>query len=180
MLFRSQLATQLRAARQEILLANMVWDSGDGAPGARLAGALADLRRHVQAHPHDYPQGMTVRILLGNSVRFDSLLDPTTNAFNAARDLLAAGLPLAGPPEGGWRLELANYRYAAPHSHTGRLTAWAVSSAQTAAVGGTQGSQRPGGLSIFRLGTRNGRGILTQRMSGRSRHPLGSGPSGAS
>lgn len=112
-----QLATQLRAARQEILLANMVWDSGDGAPGARLAGALADLRRHVQAHPHDYPQGMTVRILLGNSVRFDSLLDPTTNAFNAARDLLAAGLPLAGPPEGGWRLELANYRYAAPHSH---------------------------------------------------------------
>ncbi|MBB5296965.1 phospholipase D-like domain-containing protein [Deinococcus metallilatus] len=111
------LADQIRGARREVLIANMVWDGGQNAPGTLLAQALADLHRRVRAHPEAYPQGLTVRLLLGNSVRFDSPLDPTANVFNAARDLLDAGLSLNGAPEPGWKLEVANYRYAFPHSH---------------------------------------------------------------
>ncbi|GGL20155.1 phospholipase D-like domain-containing protein [Deinococcus radiotolerans] len=111
------LGQQILAAKRDVLIANMVWDGGPDAPGFRLAQTLSELRRQVQAHPERYPQGLTVRVLLGNSVRFDAPLDPTANAFNAARDLLSAGLPLTGAPEAGWRLDLANYRYAVPHSH---------------------------------------------------------------
>ncbi|PNY82517.1 phospholipase D-like domain-containing protein [Deinococcus koreensis] len=105
------------SARREVLLANMVWDDGAGSPGEAVAGAIAGLRRDLTLHPERYPQGVTVRLLLGNSVRFGDLLDPTASAYSAARQLLAAGVPLGHDPVPGWRLEIANYAYAYPHSH---------------------------------------------------------------
>ncbi|MFC5847479.1 phospholipase D-like domain-containing protein [Deinococcus petrolearius] len=108
---------QLRAARRDIAVANMLWEEGAASPGAAVARTLAELRRDVQAHPERYPQGLTVRVLLGHSVRLGALTDPAANAFTAARHLLAAGIPLTGDPLPSWRLELADYRYAAPHQH---------------------------------------------------------------
>lgn len=111
------LAERIRRARRSVMIANMVWDQGPGAPGALIAAAVADLRRQVLAHPAAYPQGMQVRLLMGNSVRPDLPLDARANLDYAANDLLRADLPLNGVPEGGWRLDLANFGYAAPHSH---------------------------------------------------------------
>ncbi|WP_051935366.1 phospholipase D-like domain-containing protein [Deinococcus sp. YIM 77859] len=112
------LAAQVREARRELLLANMIWDDGPAAPGAQLARALAALRQDVAQHPERYPAGLTVRVLLGNAVRLGDLLDPTASAYGAARHLLAAGIPLAGDTVPGWRLELANYAYTYPHNHS--------------------------------------------------------------
>jgi cardiolipin synthase len=108
---------QLRTARREIVIANMLWEEGQDSPGAAIARTLAELRRDVQARPEHYPQGLTVRVLLGHSIRLGDLTDPAANAFTAARQLLAAGIPLTGDDVPGWRLELADYRYAAPHQH---------------------------------------------------------------
>ncbi len=110
-------AREIRAARREVLLANMLWDDGPQAPGALLAHAIADLRREVAAHPEHFPQGLTVRLMFGNSLRLDSLLDPTSSVYSAARHLRQAGVPLGDDPVAGFRLELANYTYARPHSH---------------------------------------------------------------
>lgn len=111
------LADRIRAAKKSVLLANMVWDTGERTPGQLLAAALADLRRNVLSHPEQYPHGMQVRILLGNSVRPDRPLDSRANLDYAALDLLRAGLRLDGVAEGGWHLEVANFHYAVPHSH---------------------------------------------------------------
>ncbi|ACO45996.1 hypothetical protein Deide_11000 [Deinococcus deserti VCD115] len=116
------LADSIRGARREVLLENMIWDDDQPgrttpAPGALIAQAIADLRRDVRDHPERYPQGVSVRLLLGNSVRLDSLLNPESSAYSAARHLLLAGVPLAGDPVPGWHLEIANYAYFAPHDH---------------------------------------------------------------
>ena len=113
----AELARRIQEAKSSVLLANMVWDEGQGAPGQLIAAALADLRRNVLAHPEQYPQGMSVRVLLGNSVRPDRPADPRANLDYAVKDLLGAGLDLSGQAEGGWRLDVANFSYAAPHSH---------------------------------------------------------------
>lgn len=110
-------ARTIRSARDEVLLSTMIWDDGAGSPGALLAVAVADLRRDVQQHPERHPHGVTVRILLGNSVRVDRLTDPTASAFSAAQHLLAAGVPVGSDDVPGWHLELANYTYAYPHNH---------------------------------------------------------------
>ena len=112
-----ELNARLRTTRRELLIQNMLWDDGADAPGAELARAIAALRRDVVGHPGRYPDGLTVRLLLGNSVRFGDLLDPTANLYSAARHLLLAGVPLTGDTVPGWKLELANYAYAFPHNH---------------------------------------------------------------
>lgn len=112
-----ELDARLLSTRRELLIQNMLWDDGPDAPGAGLARSIAALRRDVAEHPGRYPGGLTVRILLGNSVRFGDLLDPTANLYSAARHLLLAGVPLTGDTVPGWRLELANYTYAFPHNH---------------------------------------------------------------
>lgn len=112
-----ELEAALRETRHDLLIANMIWDDGPDAPGAGVARAIAALRRDVAEHPERHPDGLTVRILLGNSIRLGDLLDPTASAYSAARHLLAAGVPLTGDTVPGWRLELANYAYALPHSH---------------------------------------------------------------
>ncbi len=112
-----ELARRIREAKSSVLLANMVWDEGKNAPGPLIAAALADLRRNVLAHPEQYPQGMTVRLLLGNSVRPDRPADARANLDYLVNDLLRAGLNLSGEAEGGWQLDIANFHYAVPHSH---------------------------------------------------------------
>lgn len=147
------LAQAIRGARSEVLLANMIWDDGQGSPGEALAGAIADLRRDLQLHPERHPQGVRVRVLLGNSVRRGDLLDPSASLYSAARHLLAAGVPLGADPLPGWRLEIANYRYAAPHSHVKLL----VLDGQEVLTGGFNVSwfhvpaSTPGGLGLSDL-----------------------------
>lgn len=108
---------ELRRTRRELLIANMIWDDGPDAPGAGIARAIAALRREVAQHPERHPQGVTVRVMLGNSIRLGALLDPQASAYSAARHLLAAGVPLTGDTVPGWRLELANYAYVLPYNH---------------------------------------------------------------
>ncbi|MFC4425438.1 phospholipase D-like domain-containing protein [Deinococcus navajonensis] len=153
------LAQTIRAARQEVLLENMIWDDdlpGRPAPGALLAGAVAALRQDLRAHPERHPQGITVRLLLGNSVRVDSILTPEASLYSAARHLLAAGVPLAGDDTPGWRLELANYRYFAPHDHAKLL----IVDGQSVTAGGYNVSwyhvplRTPGGRDLSDLALR--------------------------
>lgn len=111
------LDARLRQTRRELLIANMIWDDGPDAPGAGIAQAIAPLRRDVAEHPERHPDGLTVRVMLGNSIRLGALLDPRANAYSAARHLLAAGVPLTGDRVPGWHLEIANYAYLLPHNH---------------------------------------------------------------
>ncbi|WP_219722135.1 phospholipase D-like domain-containing protein [Deinococcus planocerae] len=148
------LEDRVRGTRRELLIANMLWDDGPDAPGAGLARAVADLRRDLAAHPERHPQGLTVRIMLGNSIRLGDLLDPTANAYHAARHLLEAGVPLSGDTLPGWRLELANYTYALPHSHVKLI----VQDGEAVLTGGFNVSlfhvpaQTPGGQGLADLG----------------------------
>lgn len=108
------LADQIQDARAEVLLASMEWQSGPGQPGGTFVQAAARLYRRVQARPGAYPQGMTVRVLLGN---FPDLIRPdgATQILALARALRDAGVPLRDE-RAGWTLTLLNYGYL-PHSH---------------------------------------------------------------
>ena len=108
---------QILSAKREVLIANMLWDSGAQSPGAAIAAALAQMRLDLQAHPERYPDGLKVKIMLGHSIRLGNLTDPAANAYTAAAQLLAAGIPLGDDPVQGWHLELADYGYAMPHQH---------------------------------------------------------------
>ncbi|MFB9994852.1 phospholipase D-like domain-containing protein [Deinococcus oregonensis] len=109
-----QIAAQIREAKSEVLLASMEWHAGEGRPGWTFALAVRDLYLRVRANPAAYPQGMTVRVLLGN---FPDLLraDWATLPLALVRDLRTLGVPLQDG-EVGWSLSVLNYRYF-PHSH---------------------------------------------------------------
>ncbi|MPY65540.1 hypothetical protein F8S09_02375 [Deinococcus sp. SDU3-2] len=110
------LADQIAGARREVLYAVMEWEDDPGrGPGAVLAGGVARLYRQVQANPAAYPDGVTVRVALGN---YPAVANLTwgLQVYAALRDLLAAGVPLADP-ERGWRVEVANFTGTFPHSH---------------------------------------------------------------
>lgn len=149
----AEMARQITSARHEVLLANMLWDDGAGAPGALLARAIAELRREVAQHPERFPAGVTVRLMFGNSIRLDTLLDPTSSVYSAARHLLEAGVPLANDPVPGFTLQLANYTYAYPHNHLKLL----VIDGQETTAGGANislfhvPSSTPGGLDLTDL-----------------------------
>lgn len=108
------IAAQIRDAKSEVLLANMEWDTGPGTPGWTFAQAVRDLYAKVLADPDSYPQGMTVRLLLGGFPK-----DPNAYRINyllyAIRDLRALGVPFDNQ-QIGWHLEAASYPYL-PHSH---------------------------------------------------------------
>ncbi|CAM3688582.1 phospholipase D-like domain-containing protein [Deinococcus frigens] len=147
------MARQIESAQREVLLANMLWDDGPVSPGALLARAVATLRQQVARHPERYPQGVTVRLMFGNSVRLDTLLDPTSSVYSAARHLLEAGVPLSGDPVQRFKLVLANYTYAYPHNHLKVL----VIDGQETTAGGANISffhvpaSTPGGLDLTDL-----------------------------
>ncbi|MFB9993992.1 phospholipase D-like domain-containing protein [Deinococcus oregonensis] len=110
------LAAQMAGAKREVLFAVMEWDDDpERGPGAVLAGGLAQLYGHVRAKPAAYPQGVTVRIALGN-FPVAANLEWGPQVYAAARDLLAAGVPLSDPAR-KWRVEVANYTGTFPHSH---------------------------------------------------------------
>lgn len=109
-----QIAAQVREAKNEVLLASMEWHAGEGRPGWTFALAVRDLYLRVRADPAAYPQGMTVRLMLGN---FPDLLrsDWATLPLALVRDLRTLGVPFQDK-QAGWSLSVLNYRYF-PHSH---------------------------------------------------------------
>ncbi|UQN06363.1 phospholipase D-like domain-containing protein [Deinococcus sp. QL22] len=109
-----QIAAQIREAKSEVLLASMEWHAGEGRPGWTVALAVRDLYARVQANPAAYPQGMSVRLMLGN---FPDLqrADWATLPLALVRDLRTLGVPLQDAGV-GWSLSVLNYRYF-PHSH---------------------------------------------------------------
>ncbi|MBZ9749365.1 phospholipase D-like domain-containing protein [Deinococcus sp. HMF7604] len=108
------LAEQIEAARSEVLLTNMQWDSGPGTPGWTVAQAVARLYAWVRANPAAYPHGMTVRLLLGNYPQL-SRPDGTDQILALMQDLRTAGVPLSDP-QIGWALTLLRFA-SFPHSH---------------------------------------------------------------
>lgn len=108
------LAGQVRAARSEVLLANMEWMSGPGTPGYAFAQAVSDLYGRVSANPAAYPQGMAIRVVLGGFPDFVRP-DGATQPLALARDLRSLGVPLSDERL-GWTVSVLNYRFF-PHSH---------------------------------------------------------------
>ncbi|WP_197474634.1 phospholipase D-like domain-containing protein [Deinococcus puniceus] len=109
-----QIAAQIREAKNEVLLASMEWHAGEGRPGWTVARAVRDLYGRVQANPAAYPQGMSVRLMLGNFPELQRA-DWATMPLALVRDLRALGVPLEDAAV-GWSLSVLNYRYF-PHSH---------------------------------------------------------------
>lgn len=109
-----KIAAQIRDARREVLLTTMEWHAGEGMPGGQFAQAVADLYARVQADPAAYPDGMTVRVVLGG---FPDLKrsDGGTYALQLVGDLRRLGVPLADSRL-GWQVAVMNYPYE-PHSH---------------------------------------------------------------
>ncbi|EYB66812.1 hypothetical protein DEIPH_ctg069orf0014 [Deinococcus phoenicis] len=102
-------------ARREVLFTTMSWDEGPDSPGATLAHALARLYARVKANPAAYPDGLSVRLTLGN-YPVVSILAWGAEVWDALHDLRAAGVPLSDPAH-GWRVQLGNYAGTFPHSH---------------------------------------------------------------
>lgn len=108
------IAGQVVNAKAEVLLVNMEWMSGPGKPGWTFARAVRDLLARVRANPAAYPQGMSVRVVLGgfpDTARSDGASQPLA----LLRDLQSLGVPLRDDSV-GWQVSIANYRYF-PHSH---------------------------------------------------------------
>ncbi|MPY67667.1 hypothetical protein F8S09_13400 [Deinococcus sp. SDU3-2] len=110
-----EVAALVEGARSEVLFTTMQWDGGELSPGSTLAGALARLYARVRADPAAYPDGMRVRITLGNYPVIPAF-EWGAEVWTALEDLLAAGVPRADPAL-GWQVELANYAGTFPHSH---------------------------------------------------------------
>ncbi len=113
------LAELIREAEYEVLLSTMDYDGdhNDDSPGSLIASAVADLYSQLAADPSRYPRGLTVRILLGNPPPLETL-ELSSQLWHVLSDLRDAGVPEMVNPELGWRLEVANYEGAWPHSHT--------------------------------------------------------------
>ncbi|WP_233554467.1 phospholipase D-like domain-containing protein [Deinococcus cavernae] len=156
-----QIAAQVREARREVLLTSMEWHSGPDNPGYIFAQGVRDLYAKVAATPQNYPQGMTVRVILGG---FPDLKreDGGTYALELVRDLRQLQVPLADARL-GWQVTVMNYSVI-PHSHV-KLH---VIDGQDVGVAGFNftnwhlpGSE-PGGRDLHDLGIRI-RGPLAQQ-----------------
>ena len=117
-------AALLQSANYEALFTTMAYSkavNGDS-PGAVLARGVVDLYEKVKANPAEYPRGMTVRLLLGNSPSPSmELLELDGGLWYVLKDLKEAGLVKMVDPEIGWRLEVANFAGRWPHSHVKTL-----------------------------------------------------------
>ncbi|UCG23122.1 MAG: hypothetical protein JSW55_13280 [Chloroflexota bacterium] len=107
-------------ADHEVLFTTMAYSKAvnQDSPGAVQAQAVVDLYEKVKANPENYPRGMTVRLLLGNSptINFE-LLESDGGLWYILEDLQAAGLEKMVDPELGWRVEVGNYSGRYPYSH---------------------------------------------------------------
>ncbi|WP_051655107.1 phospholipase D-like domain-containing protein [Deinococcus marmoris] len=108
-------AALVLSARREVLFTTMQWEEGELNPGQTLAGALAGLYARVRADPAAYPDGIDVRLTLGN-FPVVSTFEWGAEVWGALRDLTEAGVPL-DDPAAKWRVRLGNYVGTFPHSH---------------------------------------------------------------
>jgi phosphatidylserine/phosphatidylglycerophosphate/cardiolipin synthase-like enzyme len=116
------LAELVGTAKYEVLFSTMEYDDdqkNDG-PGNVLAEAIAGLYHQLEENPDRYPRGLTVRVLLGNVPQF-ATLELNSQLWHVLDDLRGAGIPEMRNDELGWRLEVANYEGAWPHSHAKML-----------------------------------------------------------
>jgi hypothetical protein len=93
-------------------------DINQDSPGHVLARGIVDLYEKVKASPEDYPRGMTVRLLLGNSPTPNfELMEIDGGLWFILKDLKQAGLETMVDPEIGWQVEVGNYSGRYPYSH---------------------------------------------------------------
>ncbi len=112
------MADLIRTAQYEVLFTTMWYGAPNGgdSPGMVIAAAVADLYRNLQAHPEQYPRGLTVRIMLGNPPEL-ALGKTSGQLWTLINDLRQAGIDRMVDKELGWRLEVADYEGNLPHSH---------------------------------------------------------------
>ena len=114
----------LQSADYEALFTTMAYEKAadQDSPGAVLARGVVDLYERVKANPEDYPRGMLVRLLLGNSPSpsFEQL-ELDAGLWYVINDLKQAGLEKMVDPELGWRVEVGNFAGRWPHSHVKTL-----------------------------------------------------------
>ncbi len=117
-------ARLLQDIRYEALFTTMAYEKAvnKDSPGAVLARGVARLYDKVKANPEDYPRGMLVRIMLGNSPSpsFEQL-EMDAGLWYVINDLKEAGLEKMVDPEIGWKLEVGNFAGRWPHSHVKTL-----------------------------------------------------------
>jgi len=106
-------------AEYEVLFSTMWYeaDKNDDSPGHVLAESIANLYQKVRNNPEQYPRGMLVRILLGNPPEL-AVKEFSGQVYYVLSDLREAGVDKMVDPEIGWRVEVANFDGAMPHSHT--------------------------------------------------------------
>jgi phosphatidylserine/phosphatidylglycerophosphate/cardiolipin synthase-like enzyme len=113
-------AELLQIADYEVLFTTMAYTkaANQDSPGAVFARGVVDLYEKVKADPQNYPRGMLVRILLGNSPAPSfELLELDGGMWYVLNDLKEAGLKKMVDPELGWRVEVGNFAGQWPHSH---------------------------------------------------------------
>ena len=108
----------IRGANYEVLFSTMWYDAplNNDSPGSVVATAVGDLYRQLQAHPEQYPRGLTVRIMLGNPPEM-AMGETTGQLWTLLADLRHAGIDKMVDETLGWRLEVADYEGNLPHSH---------------------------------------------------------------
>jgi phosphatidylserine/phosphatidylglycerophosphate/cardiolipin synthase-like enzyme len=108
----------LKEAEYEVLFTTMAYKEAKNhdSPGAVLADGVYELYQKVKENPEDYPRGMHVRLLLGNSPPITEM-EVDGQIWLMLKDLQEAGFEKLNDPEVGWKLEVGNYGGAWPHSH---------------------------------------------------------------
>ncbi len=108
-----------QTAEYEMLFTTMWYneDKTGDSPGAVVAASVAALYEMLKANPEQYPRGLTVRILTGNppQLNLESFSD---QPYSVLADLRSAGVDKMVDPDIGWRVEVADFEGALPHSHT--------------------------------------------------------------
>jgi len=111
---------QLAQTAQYELLFTTMWyeaDQNQDSPGYVVAESVAALYEKLKANPENFPRGLTVRILTGNPPQLN--LQPFSDQpYSVLANLRAAGVDKLVDPEIGWRVEVADFDGAMPHSHT--------------------------------------------------------------
>ena len=117
-------ARLLQEVQYEALFTTMAYEkaTNEDSPGAVLARGVAKLYDKVKANPENYPRGMLVRLMLGNSPSpsFEQL-EMDAGLWYVINDLKEAGLEKMVDPEIGWKVEVGNFAGRWPHSHVKTL-----------------------------------------------------------
>lgn len=114
-----EFAQLAQTAQYEVLFTTMWYeaDQNQDSPGYVVAESVAVLYEKLKANPEAYPRGLTVRILTGNPPQLN--LQPFSDqSYSVLANLRKAGVDKLVDPEIGWRVEVADFDGAMPHSHT--------------------------------------------------------------